>query len=75
MKKITDTKILDWLDRNMENILVSRSYDPPQAYMISGQPLPKLTFQRLIRKGVAGQNIWSEREFSSLRDLATDALT
>ena len=74
MRKITDKMIVDWLENNMENILMSRDYGAPMNYMASGIPKPKMTFQRLIRKGAANQNIWSEREYSSLRELVGDAL-
>jgi hypothetical protein len=73
--KITDSKIVDWLEANMRNILV-HSKQPHYlsfAAMQIGTP-SQFTYQRVVRKGMAGQNIYSEKEYTSLREMAGDAI-
>jgi hypothetical protein len=73
--KITDSKIVDWLETNVGNILIHRSYDPPLSYFgTCNVPPARTTYQRVVRKGLAGQNIYSEREYTSIREMAADAL-
>jgi hypothetical protein len=76
MKNPTDRDIVNWIEINIADLLVSRSYpfDYNQSYSKEGKPKRELVFQRKIRVGKCGQNIWSEREYQSLREMATDAL-
>ena len=76
MKRITDTQIVDWLEKNVGDLVITRTC-PKWEYTQAGFPLPdnrELVFQRKIRVGRGGQNIWSEREYFSLREMATEAL-
>jgi len=73
--KISDKQIVNWLEQNISDIQVCKSYEKPNGMFTSSPPRHQLVFQRKIRIGRAGQNIWSEREYSSLREMATDAIT
>lgn len=66
MNEITDTEILNWLEANIKTVLITTNYFDDKKTTV---------FQRFIRRGAAGQNIYSEREYQSLREMATDALT
>lgn len=74
MKKPTDRDILNWLEVNIADLQISRSYPFNYNQAETLKPKQELVFQRKIRVGKCGQNIWSEREYQSLREMATDAL-
>ncbi len=68
----TDYDIINWIESNIDKIQVNvkNDYD---SYTNPMKPLTK-TYQREIRKGIAGQRIMSEKEYYSLREMAEDAL-
>jgi hypothetical protein len=61
---MTDTEILDWLEKNFDKVLIFR--------IDNG----KYTFKRLMSPPIPAKPFqldWSEKTFTSLRELVEDA--